>query len=287
MRYWLGASFADTAEFLDLARHAESCGFDVLTLSDHLFYADFATPYPYSRSGRPRWDATTHWPDVWVTIGAMAAVTSTLTFAPNVYVAPARDLMTVAKLASTAAALSRDRVLFAAGVGWCAEEFQATGQDFHTRGRRLDAMLPLLRELWTGRQVRLDGLPPLSIAPVPSRPIPVYIGGDSDAALRRAARLGDGWVGNRLYTEEALDAVLARLRDLLKEYGRPSDALEIVAPLAVLPSAEVYRRFEEKGVTATVAAPWLLASPEEKAALDPLTLKKRSMERFAAEVING
>ncbi|WP_113701302.1 LLM class flavin-dependent oxidoreductase, partial [Nonomuraea lactucae] len=188
MRFWLGASFADTDQFVELAKVAERCGFDTLTLSDHLFYADFASPYPYSKSGRPRWDARTHWPDVWVTIGAMAAVTSRLRFSPNVYIAPARDLFTVAKQVSTAAVLSGDRVTFGVGVGWCKEEFTATGQDFHTRGRRLDAMLPVLRELWSGRAVTLDGLPELSIAPTPARPVPVLVGGDSPAALGRAAR---------------------------------------------------------------------------------------------------
>jgi probable F420-dependent oxidoreductase len=280
VKFWLGASFVDTGEFTELARAAERCGFDTLTLSDHIFYADFATPYPYSRSGRPRWNAATHWPDVWVTIGAMSSVTSTLRFAPNVYVAPARDLFTVAKQVSTAAVLSGDRVTFGVGVGWCEEEFTATGQDFHTRGRRLDAMIPALRELWSGDQVTLDGLPELSISPVPARPIPVYVGGDSDAALRRAARIGDGWIGNRMYTEEQLDEVLAKLRGRLED--RP---FEIVAPLAVMPDAETYRRFADKGVTATMAAPWWLATPEEKEKYGSLELKIRTMERFAEEII--
>ncbi|TDC01195.1 LLM class flavin-dependent oxidoreductase, partial [Nonomuraea longispora] len=112
MKMWLGASFSDTDQFVELARAAERCGFDTLTLSDHLFYADFETPYPYSKSGRPRWNARTHWPDVWVTIGAMSAVTTSLRFAPNVYIAPVRDLFTVAKQVSTAAVLSRERVTF-------------------------------------------------------------------------------------------------------------------------------------------------------------------------------
>ncbi|NRQ37955.1 TIGR03619 family F420-dependent LLM class oxidoreductase [Nonomuraea sp. NN258] len=286
MRYWLGASFADTGQFLELARAAERCGFDTLTLSDHLFYADFASPYPYSSSGRPRWDATTHWPDVWVTIGAMAAVTTSLRFSPNVYIAPARDLFTVAKLVSTAAVLSGDRVTFGVGVGWCKEEFTGTGQDFHTRGRRLDAMLPVLRSLWSGESVELDGLPPLSISPTPSRDVPVLVGGDSEAALRRAARLGDGWIGNRIYTEEQLDDVLARLRRHLDEYGR-TGPFEIIAPLAVLPDADTYRRFADKGVTGTMAAPWWLATPEEKARYGEgtLELKLATMERFAEEVI--
>ncbi|MEU6781173.1 TIGR03619 family F420-dependent LLM class oxidoreductase [Nonomuraea angiospora] len=286
MKFWLGASFVDTDQFLELARAAERCGFDTLTLSDHLFYADFASPYPYSRSGRPRWDARTHWPDVWVTIGAMAAVTTTLRFSPNVYIAPARDLFTVAKQVSTAAVLSKDRVTFGVGVGWCKEEFVGTGQDFHTRGRRLDAMLPTLRSLWAGETVALDGLPELSISPTPDRPIPVYVGGDSDAALRRAARLGDGWIGNRIYTEEQFDVVLTTLRGHLDESGR-SNPLDIIAPLAVMPDADTYRRFAAKGVTGTMAAPWWLATPEEKARYGEgtLELKIATMERFAEEVI--
>jgi probable F420-dependent oxidoreductase len=286
VKFWLGASFADTDQFLELARTAERCGFDTLTLSDHLFYADFATPYPYSKSGRPRWTAETHWPDVWVTIGAMSAVTTTLRFAPNVYIAPARDLFTVAKQVSTAAVLSRDRVTFGVGVGWCAEEFAATGQDFHTRGRRLNEMIPVLRDLWTGDTVTIDGLPELSISPTPTEPIPVMVGGDSDAALRRAAKLGDGWIGNRIYTEEQLDTVLDSLRGWLDEYGR-TGPFEIIAPLAVLPDADTFRHFAAKGVTGTMAAPWWLATPEEKQRYGEgtLELKIATMERFAEEVI--
>ncbi|GAA3616974.1 TIGR03619 family F420-dependent LLM class oxidoreductase [Nonomuraea rosea] len=286
MKFWLGASFVDTGQFMELAKTAERCGFDTLTLSDHLFYADFATPYPYSRSGRPRWDARTHWPDVWVTIGAMAAVTTSLRYSPNVYIAPARDLFTVAKQVSTAAVLSHDRVTFGVGVGWCKEEFTGTGQDFHTRGRRLDEMLPVLRSLWAGETVSPDGLPALSISPTPAAPIPVYVGGDSEAALRRAARLGDGWIGNRIYTEEQLDPVLDTLRRHLDENGRTGH-FDIIAPLAVLPDADTYRHFAAKGVTGTMAAPWWLATPEEKARYGEgsLELKIATMERFAEEVI--
>ncbi|GGP11159.1 TIGR03619 family F420-dependent LLM class oxidoreductase [Nonomuraea glycinis] len=286
MKFWLGASFVPTDQFAELARAAERCGFDTLTLSDHLFYAEFGSKYPYSTSGKPRWNAETHWPDVWVTIGAMSAVTSTLRFAPNVYIAPARDLITVAKQVSTAAVLSNDRVSFGVGVGWCEEEFAATGQDFHTRGRRLDAMLPVLRELWAGQAVTLDGLPALTISPTPRERVPVLVGGDSEAALKRAARAGDGWIGNRIYTEEQLDGVLTALRGHLDEHGR-TGPFEIIAPLAVMPDADTYRHFAAKGVTGTLAAPWWLATPEEKAehGEGTLALKIATMERFAEEVI--
>ncbi|MFI6450940.1 TIGR03619 family F420-dependent LLM class oxidoreductase [Streptosporangium amethystogenes] len=291
MQFWLGASFVETGQFVELAGAAERCGIHTLTLSDHIFYADFESPYPYSSTGAPRWNAETHWPDAWVTIGAMAAVTTTLRFAPNVYVAPARDLFTVAKQVSTAAVLSGNRVTFGVGVGWCKEEFVQTGQDFHTRGRRLDEMIPALRELWAGGTVAHHGTHydygPLSISPVPSAPVPFFVGGDSEAALRRAARTGDGWMGNRIYTEEQLDPVLADLRRYLKEYGRAEDALQIIAPLAVLPDAATYRRFADKGVTGTMAAPWWLATPEEKARYGAgIELKVATMERFAEEVVS-
>ncbi|MBO3746670.1 TIGR03619 family F420-dependent LLM class oxidoreductase [Streptosporangiaceae bacterium NEAU-GS5] len=274
MKFWLGASFSDTGEFLRLARASEQFGIDTLTLSDHLFFADFETPYPY---GRMRWTRETHWPDPWVTIGAMSAVTTTLRFAPNVYIAPARDLFTVAKQVSTAAALSGGRVLFGVGVGWCREEFEGTGQDFHTRGRRLDEMIPVLRDLWSGREVEHHGrfydFGPLSMSP-PGGDIPIYIGGDSDAALRRAARAGDGWVGNRIYTEEQLDEVLVRLNGFLEEYGR--GPIDVIAPLAVIPDAATYRKFADKGVTGTFTAPWWIWRDMDKV---------DAMERFAEEVI--
>ncbi|MFC7644316.1 LLM class flavin-dependent oxidoreductase [Streptosporangium lutulentum] len=132
-----------------------------------------------------------------MTIGAMAAVTSTLRFAPNVYVAPARDLFTVAKQVSTAAVLSGDRVTFGVGVGWCKEEFVQTGQDFHTRGRRLDEMIPALRELWAGGSVEHHGTyfeyGPLSISPSP--PNPCRSSSAATARRRSAARPGSATAG--------------------------------------------------------------------------------------------
>lgn len=289
MEFWLGAAFCDAGEFTGLARAAESLGFDTIAVSDHLFHADYGSRYPYSGTGAPPYEAGTHWPDVWVTIGAMAAVTTRLNFATNVYVAPARDLFTVAKAVSTAAVLSGNRVRFGVGVGWCEDEFRQTGQDFHTRGRRLDEMLPALRELWTGGPVEHHGqwydFGPLSIAPVPSRPVPVYVGGDSDAALRRAARSADGWIGNRIYHEDQLGELLDRMSAHLAAHGRTLADLRVIAPIGAPPSVELYARWAERGVDGTLAAPWWLATPEEKERYSGLALKIATMERFAEDVI--
>ena len=290
MRFWLGASFIDTSEYLPLAMAADRLGYDTFALSDHLFYAEYEAEYPYSKDGGPPYQPQTHWPDPWVAVGAMAAVTERLRFATNVYIPVARDFFTVAKSVSTAAVMSGDRVRFGVGVGWCKDEFLQTGQDFHTRGRRLDEMLPALRDVWAGGMVSHHGeffdFGPLCISPVPSRPVPVYIGGDSDHALRRAARLGDGWIGNRIYREEQLEEVLRRLHGHLAEQGRSPEDFDVVAPIGGMPSADLYRRWHERGVSATLAAPWWLASPEEKARYgDSPELKIATMERFAEEVI--
>lgn len=300
MEFWLGASFCRTDQFVELARAAESLGYHGVTLSDHLFYRpEFTSRYPYTPDGAPAWNGATHWPDVWVTVGAMAAVTERVRFASNVYVAPARDLFTVAKAVSTAAVLSGDRVTLGIGAGWCADEFAQTGQDFGTRGRRLDEMLPALRALWTGKLVEHHGtyfdFAPSQISPVPARPVPVYVGGDSEAALRRAARLCDGWIGNRVYRPEDLFELLDRMRELLRSYGREPGDLDVIAAVAARPDADLYRRLTERGVTGVLCAPWWQDRPQapgqrvayEGAATKDSDLagKLAAMERFAENVI--
>jgi probable F420-dependent oxidoreductase len=289
MEFWLSAAFCDVGELTGLARAAERLGYDTLAVSDHIFHADYESAYPYSRTGRPPYGPDTEWPDVWVAIATMAAVTTRLNLATNVYVAPARDLFTVAKAVATAAALSGDRVRFGVGAGWCEDEFRQTGQDFHTRGSRLDEMLPALRTLWRGGTVEHHGrwydFGPLSIAPVPADPVPVYVGGDSDAALRRTARLADGWIGNRLYSEDRLSELLDRMARHLADHGRTLADLRVIAPIAAMPSADLYRTWHERGVDGTLCMPWWPATPQEKERLSGLDLKLAAMERFADEVI--
>jgi probable F420-dependent oxidoreductase len=289
MEFWLGAAFTGAQELSTLARAADLLGYDALALSDHIFYADYSSPYPYSPNGRPRWNSGTQWPDVWVTIGALAAVTERLHLATNVYVAPARDLFTVAKAASTAAVLSGNRLRFGVGAGWCEDEFAQTGQDFATRGRRLDEMIGVLRQLWAGGPVEHHGdafdFGPLSISPTPDRPVPVYIGGDSEPALRRAALLGDGWIGNRIYPEDELTALLTRLERHLGKHDRTMADLHVIAPLREAGPA-VYRRLARRGLDGTLCVPWWSATPQEKARHGTGTdLKVAAMERFAADVM--
>lgn len=160
MRFWANTSFSPPEHNVPLARAAEEAGLYGILMSDHIFYPrDLKTPYPYSpyEDGRPIWEPEVAWPDVWVTIGAMQAVTTTLHFGTGVYIAPARDLFTVAKQVGTAAVLSGNRIHLGVGAGWMKEEFDQTGQPYANRGGRLNEMIPRAPralEGWLGRVPR-------------------------------------------------------------------------------------------------------------------------------------
>ena len=157
-------------------------------------------------------------------ISALSSVTEQLLFTTGVYIAPARDLITVAKSVGTTAVLSDDRVRLGVGVGWCKEEFDQTGQDFSTRGKRLDEMIVALRALWQGGWVEHHGtyydVPERQIEPSPTAPIPIIGGGHSPVALRRTAALCDGWIAAGAYTEEEAWTHLGELRHALDAAGR-------------------------------------------------------------------
>ncbi|HEV8297404.1 MAG TPA: TIGR03619 family F420-dependent LLM class oxidoreductase [Acidimicrobiales bacterium] len=263
MKFWASTAFSPPEHYVPLARAAEAAGVHGLLMSDHIFFPKHrASRYPYSATGEPIWAPETPWPDVWVTVGAMLSATTTLHFGTSVYIAPARDLFTVAKQVGTAAVLSGDRVHLGLGAGWMREEFDQTGQSFTNRGRRTDEMIEALRVLWRGGWVEFHGsyydFGPLQIEPAPRRTVPIWCGGHSDAALRRAARHCDGWIGNA-YTEEDADHYLGELDRHLAEAGRTGEPFEIIIGLYAAPTPEVIGRWEARGVTGILCMPWFLA----------------------------
>jgi probable F420-dependent oxidoreductase len=275
---------------LEAARCADELGFAGVAVPDHLFFAQsLKATYPYTPDGAPLWTADMHWPEPWALLSAMAAVTQRVRLSTNIYVAPARDLFTVAKGVSTAAAISHDRVALGVGAGWCEDEFVQTGQDFHTRGKRLDEMLEVLPKLLTGDVVEHHGefydFDPLSIAPVPTKPVPVIVGGNSPAAMRRAARVADGWIPAASVKPDDFKPVLAEMRRLRAEAGRDHLPFEIIVAFAALPDPDLYRQFEDLGVSGVMAAPWLTKAPgKDRYGYDADHVRTR-MERFAEKLI--
>ncbi len=260
MEFWSGTAFMKTSEAVAVAQMFDEAGYDGIVCSDHLIYPrELSSPYPDSPTGKPMWAPETAWPDCWVMIGAMAAVTRRIRFSTAVDIAPARPLLEVAKQVATASVISDGRVSLAVGVGWMREEYDLMGQDFTTRGARLNEMIPALRELWRGGWVSFDGkhyqVPEMMIEPHPEHPVPILCGGESEAALRRAARLCDGWVGYAYLLDDATP-YLRRLAELRREYGRENEPFEVILALLDPPSPELYKRAEDMGVTAVMCSPW-------------------------------
>jgi probable F420-dependent oxidoreductase len=286
MRFCQSFMFADPAQWVDLAQHAEAVGFDQVALSDHVFYPEkLSSSYPYSPTGRPAFEPETPWPDVWVMVGAMAAATRRIEFTTNVYVLPARNPFVVAKAVGTAAWVSGDRVSLGVGAGWMREEFDQLEQSFDRRGVRMEEQIGVLRILWQGGMVEHHGefydFDRLQIAPVPERPVPILVGGHSERALRRAAAIGDGWVGVH-YTRAELVSYVDRLQGLRSELGTGDRPFEVVAAINdALPTEDVCAELTEMGVDTLITSAWLI----EGKSYASLAENKQALESFAERFI--
>jgi probable F420-dependent oxidoreductase len=296
MKFWGGSAFMPTTELPAVARMLDESGYHGLMMSDHLVYPrQLQSPYPYSTrdDGMPIWEPETAWPDSWVVIGALAAVTTRLQLSNNVYIAPARPLLEVAKQVATASVLSGGRVALGLAAGWMREEFELLGQRFDNRGRRLDEMIEALRALWQGGWVSWHGtyyeIPELMLEPHPPSRVPIFCGGISDAALRRAARLCDGWVGNAFTWDDAAEHI-AKLRRHLADYGRVHEPFEIVIAFYDKPSVDLYKRAEaELGVTGVMCMPWAHVARMNAEALDAASSSadryRAPIEQFAEQIV--
>jgi probable F420-dependent oxidoreductase len=284
VQFVIPTAFSPPDHLLAMARAAEEHGWDAVAISDHVVHPErIESPYPYTADGSLRWSADTAWPDPWVAIGAMAAVTSRLRFLTNIYVLALRNPFLAAKAVATAAALSGGRVALGVGVGWCREEFALAGQPFEARGARTDEMIEVLRKLWSGAFVehrgRFYSFERVRMLPAPGAPVPIYGGGLSAAALRRAARL-DGWVSD-IHTRAELAEIIATLRRLRAEAGLAARPFAIVATCSDAFDADGIRRLEELGVTHYATAPWLFYGGSWASLPD----KVDGMRRFADDVI--
>jgi probable F420-dependent oxidoreductase len=285
VKFATALAFNDPTHFLELARTADEAGWDWFAVSDHIVFPEtIESAYPYAKDGKAYWTGSTPWPDPWTAIAGMAAVTSSLRFLTNVYILPARNPLLVAKQLATVSVMSGGRVALGIGSGWMKEEFELLAADFHTRGRRMDEQVEVLRALWKGGMVEYHGkhydFPRLEMSPVPAAPVPILVGGVSGPALRRAARLGDGWIAVQHSTEEIRE-LLGRLQGLRREYGTDDRPFETVVACTDAFDVDGYRRLEELGVTTLTTAPWVLYGADPNS----LEEKKDALKRFADDVI--
>jgi probable F420-dependent oxidoreductase len=249
------ASPATTPEFAArLGREAEARGFDSLWMAEHVvLFDDHASKYPYAADGRFPASGEAGFLDPFAAIGFLAAVTSRIRLGTGICLVPQRNPVYVAKEVASVDQLSGGRFDFGVGVGWLAEEFGAVDAPFAERGARCRSYLEVCRRLWcdpvSEYEDRFYRLPACRAYPKPLQQPhpPIHFGGESDAALRRVADVGQGWYGFNLDAAAFAERV-GRLDALLAERGRSRGELEIsLSPYLRPIDADDLGRYAEAG----------------------------------------
>lgn len=287
MRLVLYCTYVPADEIVAVAVEAERLGFDGISFPDHVVYPlGHGSRYLYTSDGSTPWDERMDWPDPFAAMAAVAARTERLLLLTGILVLPLRHPLFVAKSTATVDAISGGRLGLGIGVGWLREEFEALDLDYSRRGRMTDESIGVLRRLWTGEPTEHEGetwsFPEVTVRPPAAHPIPIYVGGKSAGALRRAGRLGDGFIPP-VGTEEETGALIAEVERIRVEAGRDEEPFEVIAPATVAAGVEDFRRLAKLGIDTVRVDPFALYVQK----YGGLTLEQRreALERYAAEVI--
>src|SRR6218665_4099760 len=250
---------AQPDELLSIAQAADDAGYSAIGVTDSVFYAEqVSAPYPYTADGKRFWPADTPYVDPLVAIPAMAAVTPRIGFYTNVLKTSIRQPLLVAKSIGSIAAMFPGRFVLGVGLSWMPEEFTWLGENMKTRGGRLDEGIEIIRRCLSDGWAEFHGkhyqFERLVMHPRPAGPVPIHAGGHSDAALRRAAQLCDGWLSVRNKPDELREAI-APLRSLRADSPRAGLPFEITVTSHELMSRDDIAKMEEVGVTAISFSP--------------------------------
>ncbi|MBI5289064.1 MAG: LLM class F420-dependent oxidoreductase [Chloroflexi bacterium] len=226
---------ADAVVIRDYAQSVEGLGYDHILVYDHVlgahvdrFEGRFRPPYTHQ--------STFHEP--FVLFGYLAAITTRVELATGIIILPQRQTALVAKQAAEVDVLSGGRLRLGVGIGWNHVEYEALGEQFGNRGRRVEEQIALLRRLWTEELVDFDGkyhsVQQAGINPLPiQRPIPIWMGGSADAAMRRIAKVADGWYPQQQAGPNGREAV-DRMRSYVAEAGRDPNTFGIEGRIGLL-----------------------------------------------------
>jgi len=296
MKFWISlVNVPEVEQYIEIAQCAESLGFYGITIADHLIWpTNIESKYPYLESGDVWWPENMPWPDPWITLATVGAATNTLKLATNIYLAALRDPITVAKSVSTTACFNPDRVIAGFSSGWIKEEYDFLNIDFKSRGRRLDETIEVSKKLWSGKSISHQGeffqYENAVMHPVPSSAPPVWVGGHSDAALKRAAR-NDGWLGLPGTVNELIQTAdkINRYRNV---FDRSHQPFEMSFNLTEEPTAEKFEILERSGLSNMMVLPWQPSPWSGKSFAcdgeDPtlISTKKKAMQIFSEEVMS-
>jgi len=296
MRFTYAEAMTRAAYYAPLAQAAEAAGYTSMTVADSLIYPEESdSTYPYTDTGEREFLQGKEFIEAMILCAHLFAVTTTLRLTPFVLKLPVRPPVLVAKQAAGLAALSGNRLGLGVGLSPWPEDFSTLGVPWERRGRRMDECMEILRGLtapvaagerqgFFGYHGEFYDFEPLQQCPAPTERIPLLVGGHSDAALRRAVLLGDGWMHAGGDGEE-LDRLLARLAEIRTAEGdtRGPDEFEVHVISYDAYTPDGVRRLEEKGVTDCIVGfrvPYVVGEDTE-----PLAKKIEHLERYAEGVI--
>jgi probable F420-dependent oxidoreductase len=286
VRFSYAESMTDPSFYGPLARAAEDAGFDSFVVPDSIAYPrESDSVYPFNPDGTREFLEDKPFIEPFVLVGALGMVTERIRFTTFVVKLPVRHPVHVAKLASSAAVLSGNRLALGVGVSPWLEDYTMTGTPWQSRGQRMDEAIAILKGLMQGGYYEHAGptfdVPAIKIAPVPEQRVPILVGGHSDAALRRAARL-DGWMHGGGDPAD-LPRLLDRLHGFRAAEGRAGEPFEVHVISLDAYSPDGVRRLEDQGVTDVVVGfrwPYSVG-PDTQSLQEKLDL----LRRYADDVI--
>jgi probable F420-dependent oxidoreductase len=287
VRFSYAESMTDPSYYGPLARAAEAAGYDSMVVPDSICYPrDAVSRYPFNPDGTREFLEDKPFLEPFSLIPALGAVTERLRFVTFVLKLPVRSPVLVAKQVTSVAVLTGGRLVLGVGTSPWREDYEVLGVPWARRGQRMDEALAIVRGLAAGGYFEFHGelldLPPVKISPVPAAPVPVLIGGHGEAALRRAARDGDGWLHGGGDPAD-LPGLLDRLSGLRRAEGTAERPFEVHVISADAYTADGVRRLEDRGVTDVIVGfRWPYETGPDT---EPLTAKLDHLRRYADTVI--
>lgn len=288
MRFSFAEGMTHAEYYAPLAQAVEAAGYTSMTVADSLIYPkESDSKYPYTDTGDREFLDGKEFIETMILCAHLFAVTTTLRLTPFVLKLPIRPPVLVAKQAASLAFLSGNRLGLGVGLSPWPEDFAALGVPWERRGKRMDECMDILRGLTTGEYFEYHGeffdVEPLKQCPGATEPVPLLVGGHSDAALRRAVLKGDGWMHAGGDPEE-LDRLLARLAEIRKAEGDTRDDFEVHAISYDAYTLDGVKRLEDKGVTDAIVGfrmPYIKGPDTE-----PLQAKIDHLNRYAEDIIS-
>jgi alkanesulfonate monooxygenase SsuD/methylene tetrahydromethanopterin reductase-like flavin-dependent oxidoreductase (luciferase family) len=287
MRFHYAEAMTAVANYIPLAQAAEANGYAGYVIPDSLIYPKASdTEYSYTEDGGREFLENKPFVESFIMATAIGTATKTLEMTTNVVKLPVRPPLYTAKLVSSIAALTNDRFNLGVGLSVWPEDYKAMGVDFAKRGKRFDECIDIVRGLCAGGYFEYHGefydLDPVKLNPLPGKPLPILIGGFSEAALKRAAR-NDGFMHAGNGTREEMAAMFAKIHAYRAEFGTADKPFRIFATAMGEMTLDAVKRNQDIGVTDMPIAFRNLYAVEEDS--QPLEQKFDDMKRFADQVI--